>query len=130
MIKKILTFALATMIFLPGILFAIGPGVDVNPKPTTNTGSGGSALITFKNPLKAESVSEVMLSFFKVLIELGAVIVTLAIIYAGFLFVMARGNPEELKKAKMTFFWTIIGGLVLLGAQVIASIIQETIKKL
>lgn len=130
MIRKILTFVFTTMIFIPGVLFAIGEPVGVNPPPTTNANSGGSALIVFKNPLKAESVSEVMLSFFKVLIELGAVIVTLAIIYAGFLFVMARGNPEELKKAKMTFFWTIVGGLVLLGAQVIASIIQETIKKL
>jgi hypothetical protein len=86
--------------------------------------------IGLKNPLAATSVSEVMLSFFKILVELGAVIVTLAIIYAGFLFVMARGNPEELKKAKSTLFWTIIGSLVLLGAQVIASIIENTIKKL
>lgn len=86
--------------------------------------------IELKNPLASKSVSEVMLSFFKILVELGAVVVTLAIIYAGFLFVMARGNPEELKKAKSTLFWTITGALVLLGAQVIASIIENTIKKL
>jgi hypothetical protein len=86
--------------------------------------------IGIKNPLKADSVVEVMKSFFDILIQLGAVAVTLAIIYAGFLFVMARGNPEELKKAKTTLFWTIIGSLVLLGAQVIADIIEKTIKQL
>jgi hypothetical protein len=82
------------------------------------------------NPISADSVSEVMLNFFQILIELGAVVVTLAIIYAGFLFVMAKGNPEELNKAKTTLFWTIIGSLVLLGAQVIADIIEKTIKQL
>jgi hypothetical protein len=86
--------------------------------------------IGITNPINADSVSEVMLKFFQILIELGAVVVTLAIIYAGFLFVMAKGNPEELNKAKSTLFWTIIGSLVLLGARVIADIIEKTIKQL
>ncbi len=89
-----------------------------------------SIKIGIKNPINADSVSAVMLKFFDILIQLGAVVVTLAIIYAGFLFVMAKGNPEELNKAKTTLFWTITGSLVLLGAQVIAQIIEKTIKQL
>jgi len=99
---------------LPAFVLATGPNVG----------------ITFKNPLASQSVSEVLLAFFKVMIELGAVAVTLAIVYAGFLFVVARGNPEQLKQARTTLFWTIIGSMVLLGAQVIATIIQNTIKQL
>jgi hypothetical protein len=109
------TLSLLSLFFLPYVLFA-----DTNPP----------LQIGIKNPIKADSVSEVMLKFFQILIELGAVVVTLAIIYAGFLFVMARGNPEQLKTAKTTLFWTIIGSLVLLGAQVIAEIIEKTIKQL
>jgi hypothetical protein len=105
-----------TPIILPLLAFAETPPNSIN--------------IGLTNPIKADSVSEVMLKFFQILIELGAVVVTLAIIYAGFLFVMAKGNPEELNKAKSTLFWTIIGSLVLLGAQVIADIIEKTIKQL
>lgn len=86
--------------------------------------------VGIKNPLKADSVATVMKGFFDILVQLGAVAVTLAIIYSGFLFVVARGNPEELKKAKTTLFWTIIGSLVLLGAQIIAAIIEKTITQL
>lgn len=90
----------------------------------------GKLEIEFKSPIKIQSISAVMLSFFKVLIELGAVAVTLAIVYAGLLFVAAKGNPEQLNKAKTTLFWTIIGSLVLLGSQVIATIITNTVKQL
>ncbi len=86
--------------------------------------------IELVNPSKFDSVATILKAFFEILVQLGAVAVTLAIVYAGFLFVMARGNPEQLNKAKMTLFWTIIGGLVLLGAQVIANIIQNTVEKL
>lgn len=86
--------------------------------------------IGFQNPSKFGSVPEVLLAFFKILVQLGAVAVTLSIIYAGFLFVMARGNPEQLKTAKTTLFWTIIGAMILLGAQVIANVIENTVKKL
>lgn len=86
--------------------------------------------IQFKSPIANKSIADVMLGFFKVLIELGAVAVTLAIVYAGLLFVAAKGNPEQLNKAKTTLFWTIIGALVLLGSEVIATIITNTLKQL
>lgn len=105
------------VVLIPSIVFA-----QIGTSPTLEIG--------IKNPLKADSVTKVLKSFFDILIQLGAVAVTLAIIYAGFLFVVAKGNPEELKKAKVTLYWTIIGSLVLLGAQVIADIIEKTIKQL
>src|SRR5690606_31265511 len=63
------------------------------------------------SPLKVGSVADVLVAFFNFLLQLGAVAVTLAIVYAGFLFVVARGNPEQLNKARTTLFWTIIGAL-------------------
>ncbi len=130
--KKYLSHILITSLLLitsSGVVFgAIGPG---EPSPTSQpTGSGGRVNVTFQSPIKADSVSEVLVAFFKILVQIGAVVVTLAIVYAGFLFVVARGNPEQLNKAKTTLFWTVIGAMVLLGAQVIASVIENTIKKL
>lgn len=117
------------IIYTFGILCLIFGSVTATYAQMTG-GGGGQVPIQFQNPLEANSVSEVLLSLFGVLINLGAVAVVLAIVYAGFLFVAARGNPEELNKAKRTLFWTIIGSLILLGAEVIATIIQNTIKQL
>ena len=97
--------------------------------PITNTGNGSNQA-KFQSPITYHSTAEVLNGFFKVMIQIGAVAVTLAIVYAGFLFVVARGNPAELTKAKETLKWTIIGALVLLGAQVIAKAIENTIKSI
>lgn len=87
-------------------------------------------IIKFQNPIKSESVSQVLTAFFGILVQIGVVAVTLAIVWAGFLFVAARGNPEQLNQAKKTFYWTIIGALVILGAQIIAVVIENTVSKL
>lgn len=114
---KIIKYTVFTlgMLVVPVLLFA----------QVADTPRGGAM---FKSPIQFTSVAQVMNGFFKVLVQIGAVAVTLAIVYAGFLFVAARGNPEELTKARETLKWTIIGALILLGAQVIAKAIENTIK--
>lgn len=54
----------------------------------------------------------------------------LFIVYAGFKFVLARGKPEELKKARDNFLWTIIGIAIFLGAWLLASVIKNTVNQL
>jgi hypothetical protein len=61
------------------------------------------------------------------IIKIGIPIIALAIIYSGFLFVFARGNSEQLKKAKSALMYTLIGGAVLLGSWAIAQLISETV---
>lgn len=60
-------------------------------------------------------------------LQIGIPIVALAIIYSGFLFVAARGNPEKLTKAKDTLLYTLIGAAILLGSWGIAMIISSTV---
>lgn len=62
--------------------------------------------------------------------EIGAVFCILALIYAGFLYVKARGNPKEIGTAHTVFKNTIYGIILVLGAQLIASIITGTISAL
>jgi hypothetical protein len=73
-------------------------------------------------------------AFIRVLLEgfikLGIPALALAIMYCGFLFVAARGNSEKLGKAKTAFFYTIIGGGLLLGALGFATLISNTITPL
>lgn len=65
-----------------------------------------------------------------IVLPIGAVAVVIAIIYSGFLFVTAQGNTAKLETAKKAFLWTAIGTIVLLGAWVIAQVIQNTIDQI
>ncbi|MFW5871706.1 MAG: pilin [bacterium] len=97
-----------------------------NP-PNTPTGSGGdSGSYIFQNPIKANSLPQLINDLFDAIIQIGYVFVVFALIFAGFKFVVARGNPEKLTEAKRIFLYTLIGGVILLGAQVIGDVICNT----
>lgn len=66
----------------------------------------------------------------KAVIPIGGVIVAIMIIYSGFLFVTARGNEEQLSRAKKNFLYSAIGAAILLGSVVLAQLIQNTINAL
>ncbi len=63
----------------------------------------------------------------EILVLIGTPIAVLAMIYAGFLFVTARGNETQLTNAKKTFLYTVIGVAILFGAKVLASVVIKTI---
>ncbi|MFT6361383.1 MAG: hypothetical protein ACJA2Z_000366 [Candidatus Paceibacteria bacterium] len=86
--------------------------------------------IRLGNPLENGGVRDIptlVREILKIVITVGVPIVALAIIYSGFLFVAAQGNPEKLKKAKETLLYVIIGAAILLGAYVIAEAIEATV---
>ena len=66
----------------------------------------------------------------KIVVLVGIPIVTLAIIYSGFMFVQAQGNMEKLGDAKRNFVYTLIGAALLLGAFVISQAIQGTVDQI
>lgn len=79
------------------------------------------------SPIKAESIQALAADIINIVVKVGAPIVVFFLIYVGFLFVTARGNTETLKTAKNALLWTFIGGLILLGAQGLSSVICGTI---
>jgi hypothetical protein len=121
--KKLLGFVVSAfiivLVFLPMVMvFAQDPPVD------------GSTGATIENPLGEgnDSVNAILLKIMDLVAMVGGVVVVFFIIYSGYTFVMAQGNPEGLKKAKDMFFATIIGGAILLGADVIANVVVGTVK--
>ncbi len=111
-----------------------GSGATNTGTGTTNTGPAddncGVKIDTgIKNPLgdNIKDIPTFIKTVLDVVLVIGVPIVTLAIIYAGFLFVSAQGNDEKLKKAKETLLYTIIGAALLLGSFVIASAIKGTV---
>ncbi len=82
------------------------------------------------NPIGSETFTEFVDKILQVVVEIGYVVVVFFIVYSGFLFVSARGNEEQLKKAKTAFLWTVIGAAIVLGAQVLEKSIAVTIEEL
>ena len=88
----------------------------------------GQSPTGIKNPIAPiDSIPGLIHKILDGLIMIGMPVIALAIVYSGFLFVFARGNPEKLKKAKDALLWTVVGGAVLLGSWAIAKMISATI---
>lgn len=100
---------------------------STSPSDTVNPPGGGGKI---SNPLSSGSFTDLVESVAATVAKLGATVAAIFIIYSGFKFVAARGNEEELKKAKQNFFWVVIGTAILLGAWVIAKAIKETVSQL
>ena len=111
-----------------GFVFIVGfsllmPVVFVNADVTVNA--------SIANPLGTtgpQNLPDFIKAIIKIVLIVGIPILALAIIYSGFLFVKAQGNPESLTKAKNSLLYTVIGGALLLGAFVIATAIGQTVK--
>lgn len=93
---------------------------------------GGPTQSTSKlpNPLVSgvDSIYElVVLVLEKVVLPLGSVVIVFMIIYSGFLFVTARGNPDKISDAKRMLLYVLIGAAILLGSIVIAQAINGTL---
>ncbi len=89
-----------------------------------------SAQETFDNPIQARSLNEFLVQVLDVVILIGAIAVVFFIILAGFKYVTARGDEKQISSAHQTLTWTIVGGAIVLGARVIASTIDSTVRQL
>ncbi len=91
-----------------------------------------SAQQAFSSPLRPEfnSLQEFVSGALKVMIMVAMPIISLFLVYSGFLFVFAQGNQEQLAKAKTNFIYVILGSILILGAWVFASLLGNTVTEL
>ena len=115
-----------------------GSGTGGSTGSGTGGSSGGSSgndssaqQIFLENPLKnVKSIEDLIKVIFDLIWKIGVWILAGFIIYTGFLFVSARGNPAKIKEAGEALKYTLVGGAILLGAWVIAEAIIGTINAL
>lgn len=88
---------------------------------------GGQAL---QNPLKDQTLPQLLNDILGAVVQIGAILLAVMLVWVGFMFVSARGNEEKIREARGALLWTIIGGLILLGAQAISLVIQNTVSAL
>ncbi len=81
--------------------------------------------INLSNPLKVDSIEELLVALLGVVTVIAVPIIVFFIIYSGFLYVTAQGNPEQLKQATRSLTYAIIGGVIILGSVAIATIVEN-----
>jgi hypothetical protein len=104
-----------------------GPTPLGGQQPTSNTGS----TITLLNPLNAgTSLPDLLDEILKFVVRIGTVVIVLMVVYVGFKFVMAQGEPGKISEAREALLWTVVGALILLGAEAISKAIEATAQAL
>ena len=92
--------------------------------------------VTLINPLSSgncnstntDCLGAFLNSILEFIIRIGTVVIILMMVYVGYLFVVAQGNSSKIEEARRALLWTIVGALILLGAQAIAIGIQSTVQ--
>lgn len=120
-LRHLINAALLALI-VPSTVFAD----ELDPGPVGPGASNGLV-----NPLNGvDTLPEFLRAILGGVIQIGTIILIMMLVYVGFLFVAARGNSEKLQTAKSALVWTVIGGLILLGAQAIQLVIEGTVNSL
>lgn len=90
-----------------------------------------SAQIKFnlKSPLDPSvvTIEGLLVVILNVFIVIATPIIVLFIIYAGFMYVTARGNAQQVEQATRALTYAVIGGVILIGAVAIAGIIKGVV---
>ena len=106
----------------------LAPDYSADGWSTQPAPSGGSQGL--KNPLKVSTIEELLELILDIVVTLSVPIIVLFLIYSGFLYVTAQGKPDAIKKATTAFTWTVIGGVIVLGASVLLTVITNTVNSL
>jgi len=85
---------------------------------------------TLDNPLSGVSdIPELLAAIVNVLLVIAVPIVVFFLIYAGFNYVTAQGNPEKIKTASRSILYALIGAVIVFGAFAISSILQNIVNE-
>lgn len=86
--------------------------------------------VGLENPLKFRNIQEFIEGILQAIVMIAIPIITVFMVYAGFKFIAARGNPGSLSEAKENFKWVILGAILILSAWVLATLIGGTVTQL
>lgn len=85
--------------------------------------------IRWNNPLSVGTIEELILALLNIAMVIAIPIITLFIVYAGFLYVTAQGNAEKVRTATTALTFAIIGAILIIGAVAVTTILGTTINE-
>jgi heme/copper-type cytochrome/quinol oxidase subunit 2 len=110
-----------SLVLTPAVVLAQGSSFG-------SDGSRATEGVALENPLAVDSLEQFLSEILKFIVRLGTIVVIVMIVVVGFMFVSARGNPEEIKKAREALLWTLVGAVILIGAEILANAIKATVE--
>jgi hypothetical protein len=84
----------------------------------------------FCNPIQYNTIQDFLVAILNAVVLILFPIIVLMLVYCGFLFVRAQGNPTEITKARTIFFWTLVDGLIVLGSEALSLAIAATVSEI
>ena len=108
---------------------AFGNEYECGTDPGDGT-SNESVTVAILNPLAAESITALFQAIIDIVMVFAIPIIVFFIIYAGFLYVTARGNTETIQQAHKALLYALIGGLLIIGANVLIEIVGTTVESI
>jgi hypothetical protein len=96
-----------------------------------NTGQTGQNTdcvgICLENPIKAKSITGLIEAIIDIVLVFAVPVIVFFIILAGFKYVTARGDTNQIQEAHMALLYALIGGVLILGAKVLIVVISGTV---
>jgi len=89
--------------------------------------AGESVTVELQNPLKMDSLEDLLVAILNLIMVLMVPIIVFFIIFAGFKYVTARGNASTIGEATRALTYAIIGAVIILGAVAISQMIKSTV---
>ncbi len=83
--------------------------------------------VALKNPLKFDNLNDFLAAILNIVVILATPVIVFFIIYAGYLYVTARGNASQVEQATKALTYAIIGGVLIIGAVAIAEIVKNLV---
>ncbi len=106
-----------------------GSSCSATGRCVQDTPANQGPIVTLKNPLgSGATLNSFVNDILKIVVRIGSIVVIFMLVYVGFLFVVAQGDPAKITTARNALLWTVVGALILLGAQAIAIGIQATVQ--
>ena len=110
---------------LPIVFLLFVVAVHAQATPCTN-----STTNCFTSPTGNMNFQSFIAAAMTAMVKIAVPIITVFIVYSGFLFVTAQGNQAKLEVAKRNFLYSVLGALLILAAWVLANIIGSTVSQL
>lgn len=137
--KSFLASSLAFVLFLviavlplciPLVYAQQGQNTTGGGGQNTTGGGGQNTSATLQNPLGNVSLQEFLFKIIDILLVFAIPLIVFFIILAGFTYVTAGGNESKVHKATHMLTWSVIGGVIIVGARAIMIIIENTVNSL
>lgn len=93
----------------------------------TLVGDSQTNTSTLKNPLKVNSVGAAVNEAAKIFSYVAVLFGVIMLIWVGFQFILARGNPDRLSELKSWLLWIVVGLAIVIGARIIIQLVVNTL---